>query len=109
MLFRSWLLIATHGIAPATSSVAVIDLVTLKVARAIPVPGVPQEVLVSPDGKSAYVSCFVKVPPTDAAASNKSGEKQIGQVAVIDLANWKVKSLIDAGSGADGLAWAAAP
>ena len=104
-----WLLIATHGIAPATSSVAVIDLVTLKVARAIPVPGVPQEVLVSPDGKSAYVSCFVKVPPTDAAASNKSGEKQIGQVAVIDLANWKVKSLIDAGSGADGLAWATAP
>jgi DNA-binding beta-propeller fold protein YncE len=104
-----WLLIATHGIAPATSSVAVIDLATLKVARAIPVPGVPQEVLVSPDGKSAYVSCFVKAPATDSAAPNKTVEKEIGQVAVIDLANWNVKSLIDAGDGADGLAWAAAP
>jgi DNA-binding beta-propeller fold protein YncE len=93
-----WLLIATHGIAPAKSSVAVIDLATLKVARAIPVPGSPQEILVSPDGKSAYVSCFVKVPSA----------KEIGQVAVIDLANWKVKGLIDAGDGADGLAWAAA-
>jgi DNA-binding beta-propeller fold protein YncE len=42
-----------------------------------------------PDGKVAYVSC------------NKSG-----QVAVIDLSQWKVQGLITAGRGADGLAWA---
>jgi len=117
-----WLLVATQvrpampsanpgyvKVVAAPSQVAVIDLATLKLARTIPVPGVPQEILVSPDGQSAYVSCFVKVPVTDAAASNKTCQKEIGQVAVIDLANWKVKSLIDAGAGADGLAWAAAP
>jgi hypothetical protein len=37
----------------------------------------------------AYVSC------------NKSGK-----VAAIDMASWKVTSLIDAGKLADGLAWA---
>jgi hypothetical protein len=28
-------------------------------------------------------------------------------VAVVDLSQWKVDSLIDAGKGVDGLAWAA--
>jgi DNA-binding beta-propeller fold protein YncE len=104
-----WLLIATHGIAPSKGSVAVIDLGTLKVARTIPVPGVPQEILVSPDGQSAYVSCMVRVQDLKAGQTDRIGEKEIGQVAVIDLANWKMKSLIDAGAGADGLAWAGAP
>jgi hypothetical protein len=31
---------------------------------------------------------------------------QAGQIAVIDLAKWTVQSLINAGVGADGLAWA---
>jgi hypothetical protein len=48
-------------------------------------------VLIRPDGKAAYVSC-------DAS----------GQVAEIGLADWKVARLIDAGRGADGLAWAPA-
>jgi len=52
----------------------------------------PQEVLVRPDGRVAYVSC-------DAS----------GQVAEIDLAKWKVERLIPAGPMADGLAWAAQP
>jgi DNA-binding beta-propeller fold protein YncE len=117
-----WLLVATsgafhppangtpppQGIDPAKSSVAVIDLASLKVVRAIPMPGGPQEILVSPDGKSAYVSCFVKIRDTTAAAPDRAVEKEIGQIAVIDLANWKMKSLIDTGQGADGLAWAAA-
>jgi DNA-binding beta-propeller fold protein YncE len=117
-----WLLVATsgafhppangtpppQGIDPAKSSVAVIDLASLKVVRAIPMPGGPQEILVSPDGQSAYVSCFVKIRDTTAAAPDRAVEKEIGQIAVIDLANWKMKSLIDAGQGADGLAWAAA-
>jgi len=117
-----WLLVATsgafhppangtpppQGIDPAKSSVAVIDLASLKVVRAIPMPGGPQEILVSPDGQSAYVSCFVKIRDTTAVAPDRAVEKEIGQIAVIDLANWKMKSLIDAGQGADGLAWAAA-
>jgi hypothetical protein len=45
-------------------------------------------VLVRPDGKVAYVSCDTS-----------------HQVAAIDLATWGVK-LIEAGNGADGLAWA---
>ena len=92
----------------APSQVAVINLATLKLARTIPVPGVPQEILVSPDGQSAYVSCMVRVQDLRAAQTDRIVEKEIGQVAVIDLANWKMKSLIDAGKGADGLAWAAA-
>jgi len=44
---------------------------------------------VRPDGKEAYASCD---------SSHK--------IAVIDIANWTVKGTIDAGAGADGLAWA---
>jgi DNA-binding beta-propeller fold protein YncE len=68
----------------------VVDLHTLKVIRTIDVPKAPQEILVRPDNKVAYVSC------------NASH-----QVAAIDLTDWKVQHLIDAGRGADGLAWAA--
>jgi YVTN family beta-propeller protein len=117
-----WLLVATlgnlrlpqgttpqQGVEPANGSVAVIDLATLKVARTIPVPGQPQEILVSPDGKSAHVSCQASVRDIKATIVDRIVEKQIGQIAVIDLAQWKVTSLIDAGAGADGLAWAPAP
>ena len=38
---------------------------------------------------AAYVSC-------DAS----------GQVAIIDIKNWRIDKLIDTGPGADGLAWA---
>jgi len=44
---------------------------------------------VRPDGGEAYVSCD---------ASRK--------VAVINTQDWTVTKLIDAGAGADGLAWA---
>jgi len=71
------------------NQVGVVDLETMQVARTFVVPKAPQEVLIRPDGMAAYVSC-------DAS----------GQVAVIDLKNWKVEKLIDAGPGADGLAWA---
>lgn len=72
---------------PAPKHVAVVDLKTLEVVRTIDVPGNPQEVLMRPDGKVAYVSCNVS-----------------GKIAAIDLSNWKVQ-LIDAGHGADGLGW----
>jgi DNA-binding beta-propeller fold protein YncE len=80
-----WLLVAMQSI----RKVAVVDLGTLKMVRTIDVPGAPAEILVRPDGLVAYVSC---------PASH--------QVAVIDLLQWKVDALIDAGKGADGLAWA---
>jgi len=80
-----WLVIALIQ----ASQVAVIDLATMKVAHTLEVPHAPQEVLVRPDGLEAYVSC-------DASR----------QIAVIDTKDWKVKKLIDAGAGADGLAWA---
>jgi VCBS repeat-containing protein len=73
---------------PSTNEIAVIDLSTMQVVKTIKVPPSPQEVLVRPDGKAAYVSC---------SSSH--------QVAAIQIDNWSVK-LIEAGRGADGLAWA---
>jgi YVTN family beta-propeller protein len=79
-----WLLVAL----PSANGVAVIDLATLQVVKTISVAAAPQEVLVRPDGRVAYVSC-----------------EGSHQVAAIDLATWGV-TLIEAGNGADGLAWA---
>ena len=79
-----WLLIAI----PPTNEVAVVDLGTMKVARTIKVASRPQEVLIQPGAPMAYVSCM-----------------GVGKVAAIDLKNWDVARVIDAGPGADGLAW----
>jgi len=80
-----WLVVAM----PSANKVAVVDLRAMKVAQTIDVPAAPQEVVIRPDGKIAYVSCD---------ASHK--------VAAIRTSDWKVESLIEAGAGADGLAWA---
>ena len=80
-----WLVIAV----PPANKVAFINLGTMKVEHTVDVPAAPQEVLVRPDGAVAYVSCD---------ASHK--------VAEIQTSNWTVSRLIDAGPGADGLAWA---
>jgi YVTN family beta-propeller protein len=80
-----WLVIAM----PSANQVAVLNLKNMKVEHTIDVPPAPQEVLVRPDGEVAYVSCD---------ASHK--------VAEIRTSDWSVARLIDAGSGADGLAWA---
>ena len=71
------------------NKVGVVDLQSMKVTRSFEVPKAPQEIVVRPDGATAYVSC-------DASR----------QVAFLDLKNWKVEKLVDAGPGADGLAWA---
>jgi DNA-binding beta-propeller fold protein YncE len=82
-----WLLIAI----PSTNSVDVIDLKTMAPAPAVALPGkTPQEVLIRPDGKTAYVSCVGS-----------------DQVAEIDLGSMKVSRMIATGKGSDGLAWAA--
>ncbi|MGB6192959.1 MAG: cytochrome D1 domain-containing protein [Terracidiphilus sp.] len=81
-----WLLMAL----PDQNAVAVVDLKTMKVARNISLGGAyPQEVLIAPGGKVAYVSCM-----------------HSNQVAVINLAAWKVLRLIATGKDTDGLAWA---
>jgi DNA-binding beta-propeller fold protein YncE len=74
---------------PGKNQVAIVDLTALKVVKSLDVPKAPQAVVVRPDGKEAYASCD---------SSHK--------IAVIDIANWSVKGTIDAGAGADGLAWA---
>lgn len=84
----NWLVIAM----PTVHKVGVVNLKTMKLDHAIDVPAAPQEVLVRPDGEVAYVSCD---------ASHK--------VAEIRASDWAVARLIDAGAGADGLAWARQP
>jgi hypothetical protein len=74
---------------PAKKRVAVVDLGAMKVVKTLDVPASPQAVVVRPDGREAYVSCD---------SSHK--------IAVISVADWSVKGLIDASAGADGLAWA---
>jgi YVTN family beta-propeller protein len=81
-----WLVIALPGV----HQVAAVDLRTMKVAHTVDVGMRTQEVLLAPDGQTAYVSC-----------------DQDGKVAAISLPDWKVKKVITAGKGADGLAWAA--
>ena len=81
-----WLLVTL----PAKNQVVVVDLKSMEVTRTLDLPRAPQELLVRPDGLVAYVSCDVS-----------------RQLAVIDLKKWSVSQLIDAGPGADGLAWVA--
>lgn len=75
---------------PAAGQVAVVDLARMTVARTIAVPAAPQEILVRSDQQVAYVSC-----------------SHDGKVAAIDLTKWQVSKVLDAGPGADGLAWVA--
>src|SRR5262249_2700426 len=84
---RSLLITVIGGV----NKVALLDLETMELARTIAVPAAPQEIVVAPDGRTAYVSC-------------DSSRK----VAAIDTASWTVARLIDAGAAADGLAWASA-
>ena len=80
-----WLVIAM----PKAKQVAVLNLKSMKIEHTIDVPNAPQEVVIRPDGAAAYVSCD---------ASHK--------IAEIRTSDWTVSRLIDAGAGADGLAWA---
>ena len=80
-----WLVVAM----PSRNKVAVVDLNAMKLAHTIDVPAAPQEVVIRPDGGIAYVSC-----------------DHSHKIAVIHTGNWKVEKLIEAGAGADGLAWA---
>jgi DNA-binding beta-propeller fold protein YncE len=65
-----------------------IDLATLKVAKSLDLPGTPSEILVSPDGGTAFVSCM-----------------DTGKVAVIDVPAWQLLDPVVLTPGVDGLAW----
>jgi YVTN family beta-propeller protein len=80
-----WLLVAM----PSANKVAVVDLKEMKVARTIEVPATPQAAVIRADGERAYVSC-----------------DESHKIAAIRTSDWTVEKLIDAGRGADGLAWA---
>jgi YVTN family beta-propeller protein len=80
-----WLLVTL----PDLNSIGVVDLKTMKVVRQVEVGKYPQEIVVRPDDKVAYVSCMNE-----------------GKVAAVNLATWKMDKLIAAGHDADGLAWA---
>jgi YVTN family beta-propeller protein len=82
-----WLLVPMMDV----NKIAVIDLKTDAVVKNIDLAAGthPQEALVRPDGKMAYVSC-----------------DHSGQVAEIDVATWTVRRMIDTGKVSDGLAWA---
>jgi YVTN family beta-propeller protein len=82
-----WLLVAL----PDLNALGVVDLKAMKMVRQVAVGKYPQEVVVRPDGKVAYVSCMNE-----------------GKVAAVNLETWKTDQLIPAGKGVDGLAWAEA-
>ena len=74
---------------PDQDKVAVFDIKSMQVVHSVKVGAYPQEVIVRPDGKAAYVSCM-----------------HSDQVAEINLTNWTVTRLISTGKATDGLAWA---
>jgi DNA-binding beta-propeller fold protein YncE len=65
-----------------------IDLATLQVVKSLDLPGTPSEILVSPDGGTAFVSCM-----------------DSGKVAVVDVPAWQLLDPVILTPGVDGLAW----
>ncbi len=82
-----WLLMPV----PDKDVVDVVDLGTMQVAHRVELgaDADPQEVLIAPDGRTAYVSCT-----------------RNNTVAQFDLTSWKVIRRISTGRGTDGLDWA---
>lgn len=76
---------------PASDSVLILNLLSMKVEQVIHVPADPQEIVVRPGDRIAYVSC------------DKSK-----QVVAINLSSGTIEKVIEVGAGADGLAWVAA-
>lgn len=79
----NWLVVA----APFGKIYAV-DMATMRVEKSFDVPAWPSEVLITPDGGTAYVSCMTT-----------------GEIAVLDLREWKLKAPIVLTKGVDGLGW----
>jgi DNA-binding beta-propeller fold protein YncE len=65
-----------------------IDMATLKIAKTFDLPESPSEILVTPDGATAFISCV-----------------SAGKIAVLDLRAWQLREPIVLTAGVDGLAW----
>ncbi len=83
-----WLLVTM----PSAGQLAAVNLATMSVDHLISIGPRPQEVLLRPDGKVAYVSCF--------------GGRQI---IAVDTLTWQVTASMDSGDKADGMGWASVP
>jgi YVTN family beta-propeller protein len=79
-----WLL----AISAKKHSVFAVDLATLKVVKSLELPGTPSEILISPNGGTAFVSCM-----------------DSGKVAVVDVSAWQLLEPVVLTPGVDGLAW----
>ncbi|MGA3045335.1 MAG: cytochrome D1 domain-containing protein [Terracidiphilus sp.] len=75
---------------PSKNKVAVVDLQSMKVVRSIDTPSDPEELLMQPGGKLAWIS---------SVASHTESE--------LDLTTWQITRKIETGKGTDGIAWAA--
>jgi len=75
---------------PEKNKLAVVDIATMKVVRSIDTPADPEEVLVEPNNKSAWIS---------SPASHTESE--------LDLVTWQITKKIQTGKNSDGIAWAA--
>lgn len=78
-----WLVVA----APF-GKVYAVNTAAMRVEKSFDVPAWPSEVLITPDGGTAYVSCMTT-----------------GEIAVLDLHEWKLKAPIVLTKGVDGLGW----
>ncbi|MGA9669894.1 MAG: cytochrome D1 domain-containing protein [Terracidiphilus sp.] len=76
---------------PSKNKVAVIDIQAMQVVRSVDTPSDPEEVLMQPGGKVAWVS---------SVASHTESE--------LDLTTWQITRKIETGKGTDGIAWATA-
>jgi hypothetical protein len=65
-----------------------IDMATFKIAKTFDLPQSPSEILVTPDGAIAFISCVSS-----------------GKIAVLDLRSWQLQEPIVLTAGVDGLAW----
>jgi DNA-binding beta-propeller fold protein YncE len=81
-----WLVV----IVPSKNMVEIVDVTKMRVMSLVETPSDPEEVLMEPDGKTAWVSCVSS-----------------HTVAELDLSTWQIKRKIVTGKNSDGIAWAA--
>ncbi|MDP9338115.1 MAG: hypothetical protein M3P45_04530 [Acidobacteriota bacterium] len=75
-------------VCPKKHLLLAVDLATLKVVKSLDLPGTPSEILVSPDGGAAFISCM-----------------DAGKIAVVDVPSWQLLDPVVLTPGVDGLAW----
>jgi YVTN family beta-propeller protein len=83
-----WLLMISVDTAAKMSHLRVLDIGSLKTANSFDLLEGAMEILLTPDGTKAYISCV-----------------QAGKIAVVDLKSWNVENQIVLTPGGDGMAW----